>query len=472
MKHRGVSLQDVAIALRPFYFAVHPDRFARNPRIREQNEKSLQIFNGYLNDLFPVSTNIRPTSIRFSIVNGKKDGFEDIEITLSGTDPVTIVKQALKSCRLPTHEIFFNGSKAEAMRSSKENFSIIRETTSSINHDFMENYLRNKKREHPKSDLASILRSSRLDALQKSKEAEITKLSLKGDINDIKWRTGAKDVIWQMDWEESHMKRCLGNLKRLLDQATPTTEQSIINALYKNILRFGRGSFVCCDGSIQLGADNVPEQWEQVCIEFSVKRSQLPQLRGAMDELRHPHNGLPQTLQQITSLIVRIKNREDLLPKLAEYGRGTLVEVVTSYDELAVGKDGRLLIPCNVDILLLCHFLKNYAEASRLARKTMLRHMAELEVSRADCEIHLNLSSLEWEVGMRPEQILQCIHRLRDLDDEVRQSFRGLGVKLSHNPTVYVMNDVFAHFVFLQNYSLKFSLLAVQWILLRTYVCI
>lgn len=276
-------------------------------------------------------------------------------------------------------------------------------------------------------------------------------MALKDDVNEIKWRTGAKDVVWQMDWKESHMKRCLGNLKRLLNQATPTTKQSIIHALYKNILRFGRGSFVCCDGSIQLGADNVPEQWEQVCVEYSVKRSQLPQLRDAAAELRRlfggsivivpPHHGLPQTLQQITSLTIRIKNRKDLVSMLAKYGRDTLVEVVTSYDELAVGQDGRLLIPCNVNILSLCGFLKDSAEASRLARKTMLEHLAELEVHRADCERYLNLSSLEWELGMRPKQVLQCIHRLRDLDDEIRQDLRGLGVKLSHNPTVYVMND-------------------------------
>uniref|UniRef100_A0A0K0D3J1 T-cell activation inhibitor, mitochondrial n=1 Tax=Angiostrongylus cantonensis TaxID=6313 RepID=A0A0K0D3J1_ANGCA len=379
MKHRGVSLQDVAIALRPFYFAVHPDRFSRNPRIRAQNEKSLQIFNGYLNDLFPVSRSICPTSIRFSILNNEKDGFEDVEITLSGTDPMTIVKRALESCKLPTNEIFLNESKTEGAWDSKENIS------------------------------------------------SITKLALRDDINDIKWRTGAKDVVWQMDWEESHMKRCLGNLKRLLNQATPVTKQCIIQALYKNILRFGRGSFVCCDGTIQLGADNVPEQWEQVCIDFSVKRSYLPKLGDAVAELRRllagavvivpPHYGLPQTLQQITSLTARLVN-----PLL----------VVTSYDELAVGRDGRLLIPCNVDILLLCGFLKDSAEASRLV---------ELEINRADCESHLKLSSLEWELGMRPEQILQCIHRLRSLDDKVRESLRGLGVKLSHNPNVYVMSD-------------------------------
>lgn len=43
MVPRGLSLNDVCAALRPFYSVVHPDRFARNPRVKEQNERSLQV---------------------------------------------------------------------------------------------------------------------------------------------------------------------------------------------------------------------------------------------------------------------------------------------------------------------------------------------------------------------------------------------------------------------------------------------
>lgn len=62
-------------------------------------------------------------------------------------------------------------------------------------------------------------------------------------------------------------------------------------------------------------------------------------------------------------------------------------------------------------------------------------------MDRQDCERHLGLSSLEWEVGMRPEEVLQCVRRLRDVDEETRQNLRGLGIKLSLNPNVFVMSD-------------------------------
>ncbi|EYC20558.1 hypothetical protein Y032_0021g276 [Ancylostoma ceylanicum] len=452
MATRGVSLHDVSIALRPFYFAVHPDRFARNPRVRKQNEKSLQVFNGYLNDLFPVSNTIRPTDVRFSILNKENNDLQDIDITLSGTDPMRIVRHALESCKLSTDNIpvqSFRSTPSWAPSGSTQFAQGI--NVSNIDQDLLKIYLRKKKRDHPRNDLGSMLRTSRDDALRKSKEAELTRLTLKDDIDDIKWRTGAKDVVWQMDWAESHMRRCLGNLSRLLDQATPKIKDTVIHALYKNVLRFGRGSFVCCDGSIQLGADNVPEQWEQVCLEASVRRSQLPQLREAAADLRQllggavviipHHKGLAQTLQQIQSLGIRLRNKEELLQELAKHGQDTMVEVVTSYDELAVGQDGRLLIPCNVDVASLCAFLKDSAEASRSVNKTMLQYMTELEVDRLDCERHLGLSSLEWELGMRPDEVLQCVRRLREVDDETRQNLRGLGIKLSFNPNVFVMSD-------------------------------
>ncbi|KAK6759906.1 hypothetical protein RB195_021460 [Necator americanus] len=452
MRPRGLSLHDVSIALRPFYFAVHPDRFARNPKVREQNEKSLQVFNGYLNDLFPVSNTIRPTDVRFSIIDKENNDLQDIRITLSGTDPMRIVKQALESCKLSTKDI--------PSQRLKDTFSWAPSGSSlgdngfrsaNIEQDLLKLYLQRKRREHARNDLGSMLRTSRDDALRKSKEAELMRLTLKDDIDDIKWRTGAKDVVWQMDWAESHMRRCLGNLSRLLDHSSSKVKDTVIHALYKNVLRFGRGSYVCCDGSIQLGADNVPEQWEQVCMEASVRRAQLPQLRNAAADLRQllggaiviitHHNGLAQSLQQINSLGIRVRSREDLLPELAKHGKDTMVEVVTSYDELAVGQDGRLLIPCNVDIAALCSFLKDSAETSRSVNKTMLQHMTELEVDRQDCERHLCLSSLEWEHGMRPDEVLQCVRRLRDVDEETRQNLRGLGIKLSLNPNVFVMSD-------------------------------
>lgn len=40
---RFITANQAAIALRPFYFLVHPDRFGGTPDIATKNEKSLQV---------------------------------------------------------------------------------------------------------------------------------------------------------------------------------------------------------------------------------------------------------------------------------------------------------------------------------------------------------------------------------------------------------------------------------------------
>lgn len=42
---------------------------------------------------------------------------------------------------------------------------------------------------------------------------------------------------------------------------------------------------------------------------------------------------------------------------------------MTSYDEVAVGVDGRLCIPCNVDVITLVDFLQNNAEMAKDVQK-------------------------------------------------------------------------------------------------------
>lgn len=236
MVPRGLSLNDVCAALRPFYSVVHPDRFARNPRVKEQNERSLQVFNGYLNDLFPVSGNVRPISVRFSIPSKEEDNLHDIDITLSGTDPMKIVRHALESCNLSTKDIPIPQSVEQPVKFPSIKSSTFSRGFPDIENDMSKIYSKKKKYEPPATDLVSVLRNSRDDAIQKSKAAAEVKLALRGFVEDVKKRAGVKDVIWQMHWKESHMRSCIGNLNRLLDQAN--VQDSVFRALYKNTIRF------------------------------------------------------------------------------------------------------------------------------------------------------------------------------------------------------------------------------------------
>ncbi|CAJ0934490.1 unnamed protein product, partial [Mesorhabditis belari] len=443
---RQLTANEAAVALRPFYFLVHPDRFAQLPKIRDQNEKSLQIFNGYLNDLYPsqpILSSNRPIEISFSIHNRETKEIEDVKISLSGTDPHRIVTQALEKCRLPTKNLprFTIRSKSPPVHSNWN-----------PPEDLMAMYLRKKRKDPPANDIFARLNGKREQAIRMSKDHEITKITMKDDIDELKWKTGLRDVLWQMDWTETHMRRCVQGVLRLLKQAGPEMKEIILTALYKSTLRFGRGSFVCCDGSLQFAADHVPEQWQKVCEEAAVRRAQLPNLHAMTAKLKEllpgsiiltpNHRGLAQTIQQMHTLIVRIENREpSLKKKLKKYTDGAVIEVMTSYDELNLGVDGRLCIPCNVDVTALLEFLISKAFEGKNLQETVNVALKELEQEASIVSSELGFSCLDWEGGLPIDGVLKSLRRLRTINQQTRDLLKGLHVRFSSNSTVSIVGD-------------------------------
>lgn len=182
-----------------------------------------------------------------------------------------------------------------------------------------------------------------------------------------------------------------------------------------------------------------------------MRRSQLLSLRetaadlgtrlGGADVVIPYHKSLPLTFEQVRILNSRLKNRADLVSHLVGQGKGATVEVVAPQDEFTVDRSGVLLIPCNISGSSLLFFFKDFVEMSRSVSKSMLEYTAKIENCRAQCELHLGLASMEWEQGLGLEELLQSMERLRGLDDSVKSLFQGLSIKLSRNPSVYVMND-------------------------------
>uniref|UniRef100_A0A3Q0RST1 T cell activation inhibitor, mitochondrial n=1 Tax=Amphilophus citrinellus TaxID=61819 RepID=A0A3Q0RST1_AMPCI len=64
----ALSGAEAVNALRPFYFAVHPDFFGQYPKEREVNENSLKRLNGYLENLQkPGSCSLQPMRLTFYV---------------------------------------------------------------------------------------------------------------------------------------------------------------------------------------------------------------------------------------------------------------------------------------------------------------------------------------------------------------------------------------------------------------------
>uniref|UniRef100_A0A673TLK6 DUF4460 domain-containing protein n=1 Tax=Suricata suricatta TaxID=37032 RepID=A0A673TLK6_SURSU len=77
---RALSGAEAVNALRPFYFAVHPDFFGQHPREREVNENSLKRLSVYLENLQkPGFKSLKPTQLTFYVRETEQNASESQE---------------------------------------------------------------------------------------------------------------------------------------------------------------------------------------------------------------------------------------------------------------------------------------------------------------------------------------------------------------------------------------------------------
>uniref|UniRef100_A0AC34QG38 DUF4460 domain-containing protein n=1 Tax=Panagrolaimus sp. JU765 TaxID=591449 RepID=A0AC34QG38_9BILA len=219
----NLSAQQAAAALRPFYFAVHPDRFGQDPKIRQKNEKSLQIFNGYLNELFPnTSTTIKPVKVEFSIM--KNDELQHVSINLSGKDPHQIVEDALKKLN-NFYESTTSSDIDEMWKRMKENDVKIRK----------------KKGFYIKpNDLFANLVKNREAALSKMEANKKLQEHLQDEIDYMKTKLKIKEITWAINWDQSYMRRCLTNIHHMIKHSSNDEKLRILQAMENTELIFNR----------------------------------------------------------------------------------------------------------------------------------------------------------------------------------------------------------------------------------------
>ncbi|ERE75152.1 hypothetical protein H671_4g12881 [Cricetulus griseus] len=115
---RALSGAEAINALRPFYFAVHPDFFGQHPREREINENSLKRLSVYLENLQkPGFKSLKPTQLTFYIREktaqhssegqepSSTSGFRAVRFTLHTSDLLSTVLYILNSCSLSAEHI-------------------------------------------------------------------------------------------------------------------------------------------------------------------------------------------------------------------------------------------------------------------------------------------------------------------------------------------------------------------------------
>lgn len=101
LSSRTLSGAEAVNALRPFYFAVHPDFFGQHPREREVNENSLKRLSVYLENLQkPGFRSLKPTPLTFYVRETEQNSSEGQEPFSTSVYLLNISKAWILMCIL------------------------------------------------------------------------------------------------------------------------------------------------------------------------------------------------------------------------------------------------------------------------------------------------------------------------------------------------------------------------------------
>lgn len=269
---------EVATALRPFYFAVHPDLFGRYPQERQVNEDSLKLLSAHLESLLsqrrvlPSTPKILPFYVRASNAPEHRGIFKLVKVPLERTtDTKLVLKKILESCNLSTEFVEKMAStatsggsaKGQKSRSSSAGGPTYRrraeqEEESPFESEFDIFQFRVKKARENES-LKYWLRKNlvtatvRMRALQEMKD-EDEKLR-----ESMMKLMGAKDIVYDCGWNAEHFGGCLKSLERLV-----ALHPKAIAGVKDRVVVFASFTGVSLDGHIMLFTGDVQENWLDV----------------------------------------------------------------------------------------------------------------------------------------------------------------------------------------------------------------
>ncbi|XP_072382128.1 T-cell activation inhibitor, mitochondrial isoform X2 [Diabrotica undecimpunctata] len=264
LHNRNFTSLEVSTALRPFYFAVHPDLFGKYPRERARNESSLQQLSSILEKI-QKSKFVPPMSLSFYVKDKAKktDKFRFINIHIQGNDIRTTLCTILKSCDLPTDYVDSiiplpstdkSNTNFKFKYKNEVDFTKVNQNHPIYAHIKMQ---MDMKRAQELLRLRNYLQKNAAEALKKSRKGDIHREEVKRLQEIITNELQVEDLRWDCSWNEEHRKGCLLSFMSLVNQ-----HPRIKNVLRGRVLIFS--SFftgVSLDGHIMLYSGEVRNNW-------------------------------------------------------------------------------------------------------------------------------------------------------------------------------------------------------------------
>ncbi|BES88577.1 T cell activation inhibitor, mitochondrial [Nesidiocoris tenuis] len=442
---RMLTTGEVATALRPFYFSVHPDLFGKFPAERATNENSLQILSSYIENL-QQNRPPRPANLRFFLRPvgqdtpvSRSESLKSVNIKLSHRDIRVAVKSILTSCELPTTYV---DSRPLLSQESKTSSSQFRAWRPPPKYNYTADFHDQKKySEEDVSQRVNEVKGSETLLNWLSRHVDSAKMKLQAcepvreEVSRLQEvlsrRLKAAEVSWECGWNITSFRGCLQALQALAEQ-----HPEHLGVLEGRQIVFGSDTGVSRDGAILLNSAEVRHNW----LDFIKNLSNQDK---ALSRLPHFEKALSQVLRDIK--IVRRKfqphqmatqyenNLRRLTTTLGDcHGRGGFPKnwpkslstfelvVETEAGPMMVSPTGQFILPCSCPSFLLVNFIsENMGKALELLSKYKQEKEVEKELHKR-CTDELGIIALDKDDCITPQKMIVCCTALLNKSNELK----------------------------------------------------
>ncbi|XP_039433248.1 T-cell activation inhibitor, mitochondrial [Culex pipiens pallens] len=445
--YRALGSSEVATALRPFYFAVHPDLFGRYPQERQVNEDSLKLLSAHLESLLsqrrvlPSTPKILPFYVRASNAPEHRGIFKLVKVQMERTtDTKLVLRKILESCNLSTE--FVEKMVSTAATTTAGGSSRGQKSRSSSTGGGGQTYRRRAEQdeESPFESEFDIFQFR----VKKARENESLKYWLRKHLvtatvrmralqemkdEDEKLREsmvklmGAKDIVYDCGWNAEHFGGCLKSLERLV-----ALHPKAIAGVKDRVVVFASFTGVSLDGHIMLFTGDVQENWLdllQNVEKHDAHLRKLPAYEHALSQvLRNIRVGRRKFMPKAQAMAYASHLRKittsllDYLSK-AKYPKSwptdlSQFEIVVESEAgpLMVSPTGQLIVPATCPGVLLVDFLTNHLEESLHKQQSYNLHKYVERDLHARCVQQFRLLSLSKDDSVTPDRMIECLEKL------------------------------------------------------------
>uniref|UniRef100_A0A1B0CN04 ABC transporter domain-containing protein n=1 Tax=Lutzomyia longipalpis TaxID=7200 RepID=A0A1B0CN04_LUTLO len=376
---RFLSNAEIATALRPFYFVVHPDLFGRFPDQRAVNEESLKLLSAHLEALnkrrvLQSTPTILPFYLRSSQANnpGKM-----VRVPVErSADPKKVLKKILQSCDLSTEYLDKMPQAPERPERRRVNYTFTQQQQDDVFEDEFVIFQNINKARDDKT-LNGWIKNNIDMALQRKNNLLGLREEIKKLEEKVIERLNLKDLRYECGWNVEHYRACLRSLESLAN-----LHPKDLSHLENRILVFAAFTGISLDGHVMLFTGDVQHNW--------------------MDFIRN-------------------------IPKHDAY-----LKKIPAYEEagpLMVSPTGQFIAPSTCPGWILVDFITNNLTEAR-DRSTLYKSNKHVEVDLHEkCVTSLRLASLTKDDSVTPDKMIKCLERLLP---ESQLNFTGCDVFITH----------------------------------------